>query len=117
MNASSAPASAPVTLPPNATAVAPGTLPPRLAIIASKVGSSIALIESALTEIQVARSTTRASGASPGVCRRAVSATGSRAVRAAARIAATSASASARVTAGPAGTSVLPVVLANSQST
>ena len=40
-----------------------------------------------------------------------------RAARAAARIASTSASASARVTVGPAGTSVLPVVLANSQST
>ncbi len=36
---------------------------------------------------------------------------------AAARIAATSASASAWLTVGPAGTSVLPVVLANSQST
>ncbi len=106
-----------MTLPPNATAVAPGGLPPRLAIIASKVGSSNALIESALTAIQVARSTTRASGASGGVCIRAVSATGSRATLAAVRIAATSASASARVTVGPAGTNVLPVVLANSQST
>ena len=81
MNASSAPASAPVTLPPMACAVASGGLPPRLAMIASKVGSSIALIESALTAIHVARSTTRASGASSGVCIRAVSATGPRAVR------------------------------------
>ena len=57
---------------PKLAVVAPGGLPPRLAIIASKVGSSNALIESALTAIQVARSTTRASGASSGVCIRAV---------------------------------------------
>ena len=117
MNARSAPASAPVTLPPTACAVAPGGLAAPLVDMASNVGSSIALIESALTAIHVARSTTRAPGAPPGVSIRAVSATGWRAVAAAVRIAATSASASARVTVGPAGTRVLPVVFANSQST
>ena len=117
MNASSAPASAPVTLLPNAWTVAFGVSPPRFSTIASKVGSSIALIESALTPIHVARSTTSASGASSGVASRAVSATG---VRAAARQPGSRRPPPrprARVTPGPAGTSVRPVVFANSQST
>ena len=88
---------------------------PRFSTIASKVGSSMALIESALTPIHVARSTTSASGASSGVAAGRSRRPAAR--RRGARIAATSASASLRLTAGPAGTSVRPVVFANSQST
>ncbi len=116
MKASRAPASPPVTLPPKARMASVGgffwwstSLP--------NTGSIKADIESALRAIQVGRSTTTAAGASPGACRRAVSATGCWACSVAWRTSATTWAASAAVTLGPGGTSRAPVALANSQST
>ena len=75
MKASRAPASPPVTLPPTAATAGDGCCLRRPTILA-KTGSTMADIESALSPIQVRRSTTSGAGAVPGACSRAVSATG-----------------------------------------
>ena len=108
MNASSAPASPPVTLPPTATAVAPGAGAASLGELASKTGSSMAAIESALSgDPGGPVDDQRRPGRRPAACSRAVSATGcwARAARRRGSRPRRSAASARASPAGPAGTS------------
>ncbi len=100
INASKAPISAPVTLPPmDVSAAGPALGAPDW--IFATTGSNRARIESTLAAAQPARSTTR-TGADPGgETIRAVSATGATARRAAVRNASTTSAASSGPTCGP----------------